>query len=217
MGRITPQRITLRDGSPALLRTALPADAEPVVAHLERVFRSAPWVLRTPAEATFPLEEQRRRLNDWLFSEGSIALLVERSSSDASASAQLASTTRAASPVIGMLVFLQGDRQKIAHTGEIGMGVDPDCRGLGVGRALLVALLDWASSVPVLSKITLRVMPENTAAMALYASIGFVEEGRLLRHMRHDDGTFHDLASMALYVKPNVAPPGHRTWAASHR
>lgn len=214
MGRITPQRITLRDGSPALLRSAIPADAEPVVAHLQRVFHAAPWVLRTPAEATFPLEDQRRRLNDWLFSDGSIALIVERSGPDASTPVQPFAPT---APVIGMLVFLQGDRQKIAHTGEIGMGVDPECRGLGVGRALLVALLDWACSVPVLSKITLRVMPENVAAMALYASIGFVEEGRLLRHMRHDDGTFHDLASMAIYVKPNVAPPGHRTWTASHR
>lgn len=198
MAQITPRSLTLRDGSPARLRTPLPADAEPVIEHLGRSFADAPWVLRNPDEATFPLEEQRARLNAWLFDPRSLALLVEREHT-------------ATPAVIGMLVFGAGDRRKILHTGELGMGVDPAARGLGVGRALLVGLLDWAVTSPI-EKVTLRVVPENAAARALYGSLGFQDEGLLRRHFRHDDGSYHDLACMAIYTQPGLAPEGFRTW-----
>lgn len=199
MGQIAPRPTQLRDGTSALVRTALPEDAPQVIEHLGRVFRSAPWVLRNPDEATFPLDQQRSRLDEWLFDPRSIALIAERSEGDRGR-------------IIGMLVFVRGDRRKISHTGEIGMGTDPEVRGAGVGTALLRALLDWAVGAPDLTKVTLRVMPENVHAMRLYANLGFVEEARLQRHLRDDDGTYHDLLSMAIYVKPGIAPPGFRQW-----
>jgi RimJ/RimL family protein N-acetyltransferase len=43
--------------------------------------------------------------------------------------------------------------------------------------------IDWARAVR-LGKLTLGVFPENLRAVALYRSVGFVEEGRLRRHLR---------------------------------
>ncbi len=204
MGQIAPRPIRLRDGSSVLVRTALPEDAPGVIEHLDRMFRSAPWVLRNPDEATFPLEQQRGRLDEWLFDPRSIALIAERTEGERGR-------------IVGMLVFARGDRRKVSHTGEIGMGTDPDARGTGVGTALLRTLLDWAVDAPGLSKVTLRVVPENVHAMRLYAQLGFVEEARLQRHLREDDGTHRDLLAMAIYVKPDIAPPGFRQWPVAER
>jgi [ribosomal protein S18]-alanine N-acetyltransferase len=58
------------------------------------------------------------------------------------------------------------------HT--IGMLVGSPYRGMGIGRALLERLTDWARSrgIPHLS---LLVFPHNTRAVALYRKLDFVE------------------------------------------
>jgi len=44
------------------------------------------------------------------------------------------------------------------------------------------------------------VYPDNPPAMELYRKLGFVEEGRFIRHLREIDGTFHDEVKMYLWV-----------------
>ncbi|HET8741860.1 MAG TPA: GNAT family N-acetyltransferase [Gaiella sp.] len=46
-----------------------------------------------------------------------------------------------------------------------------------VGTALVAAAIEWAR-VRGLHKLTLSVFPHNDAAIALYRTFGFVEEGR---------------------------------------
>ncbi|MET3802754.1 ribosomal protein S18 acetylase RimI-like enzyme [Clavibacter michiganensis] len=60
---------------------------------------------------------------------------------------------------------------------ELGMAIVPSARGRGVGRALLVALVDAvrASGAPAVS---LSVEDGNDRARALYESLGFVPVGR---------------------------------------
>jgi hypothetical protein len=44
------------------------------------------------------------------------------------------------------------------------------------------------------------VFPNNLAAIALYKKFGFVEEGRLVRHVRRADGQLWDLIEMGLLL-----------------
>jgi ribosomal protein S18 acetylase RimI-like enzyme len=46
----------------------------------------------------------------------------------------------------------------------------------------------------------LSVFPHNDAAIALYRKFGFVQEGRLVRHVRRADGQFWDLIEMGLLL-----------------
>lgn len=55
--------------------------------------------------------------------------------------------------------------------------VSPDRRGLGFGRALCVALMREAARLYPIQTYTLYVFPDNTNAIALYRSLGFVEQG----------------------------------------
>ncbi|CAM3536106.1 N-acetyltransferase domain-containing protein [Bordetella sputigena] len=81
------------------------------------------------------------------------------------------------------------------HTGVLGMGVRPDWRGRGVGKALLTAAVRAAAGLK-LSRIELEVYAANAAARALYQSCGFVEEG-VKRKARYLDGHHEDIVIMA--------------------
>jgi ribosomal protein S18 acetylase RimI-like enzyme len=64
-----------------------------------------------------------------------------------------------------------------ADAGLYGMWVAPTARRGGVGRRLVVAVLDWARTQGV-ARVVLDVAEERPAARALYAACGFVETGR---------------------------------------
>lgn len=64
------------------------------------------------------------------------------------------------------------DLQKVA--------VDPACQGRGVGRQMMNALIDAATASGV-EVLTLDLRGDNTAAVTLYESLGFVRYGTLER------------------------------------
>jgi RimJ/RimL family protein N-acetyltransferase len=82
---------------------------------------------------------------------------------------------------------------------EIGMMVARDWRGQGVGAALLRAAIDWGRERG-LHKLSLSVFPHNTAAIGLYRKLGFVEEGRRLKHYRRANGELWDSIEMGLLL-----------------
>ena len=78
---------------------------------------------------------------------------------------------------------------------SLGMWILPERRGRGGGRALLEALLD---AVPAgAHKVELEVFPDNEAAIGLYRSLGFEQEGLRRDHHRHRDGTLRSALLMA--------------------
>ena len=71
---------------------------------------------------------------------------------------------------IGMMTVL--DEGYISN-----VAVAPDSRRMGVGRALIAALLERAAQLE-LAFVTLEVRPSNAPAVALYRGFGFEEAGR---------------------------------------
>jgi len=81
----------------------------------------------------------------------------------------------------------------LGSEGEIlSLGVLPDCRRLGIGRALLRAVIDEAARRE-LPSIVLEVADDNAAARGLYASAGFVAVGRRTRYYRRGGETIDAL------------------------
>jgi ribosomal-protein-alanine N-acetyltransferase len=64
------------------------------------------------------------------------------------------------------------NRPGAVHVGRI--LVSPQVRGQGLGRVLVEQLLARALQVSGVDTVTLRVYRDNEAALALYASLGFV-------------------------------------------
>ena len=60
-----------------------------------------------------------------------------------------------------------------------GVVVDAARQRTGIGRAMIQALLDRFAAEPDCPNVALSYVPENKAARALYASLGFVETGEM--------------------------------------
>jgi RimJ/RimL family protein N-acetyltransferase len=82
---------------------------------------------------------------------------------------------------------------------DLGMMVAEGWRGAGVGSALLGAAIDWARAAGA-HKVALQHWPHNERAHALYVKFGFVDEGRLVRHYRRNDGELWDAVVMGLLL-----------------
>ncbi len=66
---------------------------------------------------------------------------------------------------------------KRRHTGDLGISVRDEYVGQGIGRALMMALLDLADNYLNLKRMELDVITDNEGAIHLYESLGFVREG----------------------------------------
>ncbi|GAA2721528.1 GNAT family N-acetyltransferase [Actinocorallia aurantiaca] len=102
--------------------------------------------------------------------------------------------------VVGYLRMVQPVLQPSgAHVRQIqGLGVDPEARGLGVGRLLLEAAVAEAGRQGA-RKLTLRVLSGNTAARRLYERTGFTVEG-VLREEFLVEGRLVDDVLMARFL-----------------
>ena len=83
--------------------------------------------------------------------------------------------------------------------GELGMLVEREWRGRGVGSALVAAAIERARERG-LHKLSLSVFVHNAAAIALYEKFGFVEEGRRVKHFRRANGELWDSVEMGLLL-----------------
>lgn len=96
------------------------------------------------------------------------------------------------------------DSPRRAHAMVLGVMVAGHAQGQGVGKALMQALLHAADQWANVLRIELTVFADNAAAIALYRSLGFVQEGRL-RGYAFRDGRFEDTLAMARW-RPGADP-----------
>jgi ribosomal protein S18 acetylase RimI-like enzyme len=83
-----------------------------------------------------------------------------------------------AGELVGMAGYFREKHLKTRHKGRIwGVYVRAKCRGQGIGRALLLALLERIKTLPGLEQVNLTVSPGQGAAKALYRSLGFESFG----------------------------------------
>src|SRR5271165_6467602 len=101
--------------------------------------------------------------------------------------------------LIGMAGFFRRQGEKIRHRGEIwGVYVSEECRGKGVGRALLGELVGLVQLLPGLEQVALGVSRQNARAKSLYESLGFEVYGCERRALKIGD-EYVDEELMVLY------------------
>ncbi len=183
MGAIMPYKFTTKDGNKILLRTGGPHDASAIVKLSREVIRENDTLITTIEEFT-TTEEQQREFIYFYNQDPSNNIIVAESQGN----------------IIGLLTFQRGFFQRYAHHGSVGMIVDRNWRGKGVGKALLTTLVQWANYNPLLDKLCLEVLASNKNAISLYKSIGFIEEGRQKHQVKYSNGRYDDIVIMGLLV-----------------
>jgi ribosomal protein S18 acetylase RimI-like enzyme len=103
--------------------------------------------------------------------------------------------------LVGMAGFFREGHLKARHKGRIwGVYLRADCRGKGLGRMLLVALLKRVKKLPGLEQVNLSVASSQAAAGKLYRSLGFETFGVEERALKIG-GTYLDEAYMVLRIE----------------
>lgn len=76
--------------------------------------------------------------------------------------------------------------------------VHPNYQGVGVGKQIFNAFLSLVEREwPDIGRVELESRSSNPAAINLYKSLGFVEEGRMKNKTRNKDGSYEDSLLMA--------------------
>lgn len=76
--------------------------------------------------------------------------------------------------LVGIVAFVRDAGMKTSHKAYVfGMYVAPECRGEGIGKALMLELIRRAKRIDGVEQINLSVISENGTAKKLYKSIGF--------------------------------------------
>jgi ribosomal protein S18 acetylase RimI-like enzyme len=89
--------------------------------------------------------------------------------------------------IVGLIGLRSEQGLKEAHKGFVwGFYVEAACRGVGVGGALIEAVL--AAARGVVEQLTLTVVEENRGAIRLYERFGFVRYGVEPRALKSDAG-----------------------------
>jgi RimJ/RimL family protein N-acetyltransferase len=99
--------------------------------------------------------------------------------------------------VVGALDLWAGERPDNRHAGRFGMSVARAWRGRGVGRRLLIRALEEARAWPGFCRVELECVAWNAPAIALYESLGFKLEARMVKAINLR-GRPEDMLMMAL-------------------
>lgn len=94
-------------------------------------------------------------------------------------------------------------RRRLAHTGEIALSVRKKYWHIGVGSAIMEALIELAKEAS-LKNVELGVYADNERAIALYRRFGFEEIGRHRGRMCVD-GEYYDEILMDLHIEADEA------------
>ncbi|MDX2115628.1 MAG: GNAT family protein [Planctomycetota bacterium] len=185
-----PAEVGLKDGRVAVLRRARPEDALAAYACNRAVVAAGVGVTRSLKELDKTEEriiEDFREWTDGVHSGAGGCMLMGWVGDE----------------LAGSGVIRRHQPSRLRHVGHIGLGIHPAYQGLGLGRGVMVGLLDWARRGPArgITRVDLNVFADNERAIALYASLGFEIEGRRRRAIRYEDGRYADDLTMGLLLE----------------
>ncbi|AZZ37034.1 hypothetical protein CIK05_09595 [Bdellovibrio sp. qaytius] len=172
-----------KNGVEVIIASAKVNDAAELLEVARRIMNESKHLLTQGDEFKFTVEMQEKRIRDFTEHPDGLLLLA-----------------KVGGKIVGMTDFKVSSRRRVAHQGLLGLSFLPEFVGLGLGRLLMNELISWARLNPRVETLRLEVHATNTPAVALYEKLGFTIEGRQVRCIKHDDGTYDDALSMALFV-----------------
>ena len=155
------ETISLKDGRTLRLRNGVEQDARPALEIFILGHEQTDYLLSYPDENDMTVDEEAQFLAKKAASADEIELLAY-----------------IGDRIVGLAGIEKiGTFDKIRRRATLGLQVDQNFWGLGIGRALTRACVECAR-IAGYAQLELEVVAENQRAIALYQSEGFVEYGR---------------------------------------
>lgn len=158
-----------------LIRTLTESDAEAVLEHLKMTCGETDYLSKYEDEVDITLDGERAFLNNLEKEESALML-------GGFLDGELA--------VVASILPIS-NRDRMRHRGGLGICVQKRYWGLGIGKALLVTLMDEAKQAG-FEQVELEVAAENERAVKLYETCGFEQYGVRKKGMGLRDGSYLD-------------------------
>jgi RimJ/RimL family protein N-acetyltransferase len=99
--------------------------------------------------------------------------------------------------IVGCTALVRDEYSWSRHVGDVRLLLLPEGRGTGLGRVLAEHCIATARDLG-LAKLTVRMTPDQGAALKVFEDMGFRPEALLRDHVQDSAGVTHDIAIMAL-------------------
>ena len=172
---ITPKGLVVH------IRNGVASDGSAALENFDLTHAETDYLLSYPDENHFDAEQESRYLEKKTASPNEIELI-------AFVNGKVAGTAG---------IDAIGAQYKVAHRAEFGIGILKEYWGLGIGRALMGACIQCAKAAGY-AQLELEVVAENTRAISMYQTAGFVEYGRNPKGFRSRNAGYQELISMRL-------------------
>ena len=169
--------ITVKDktGKDIELRSTEVQDAEALITYLKVTNAETPYLICEPEEITLSLEQEKDIIIRKEESERELLLLAFENGKH-----------------IGNVSLMSvGTSMRYKHRCNIAIALYREYCGRGIGRLMLETILNVAKKTGY-TQSELEVVTENTGAIHLYESLGFVKFGQLPNSMKYNDGSTVD-------------------------
>jgi len=175
------QKILLKNGKEALLRNGDAADGLLVYETFNATHAETDYLLSYPDENSFSPEQETQFLSEKTGSSDEIEIIAIIDGK-----------------VVGTAgIAAVGRKYKVKHRAEFGISILKEYWGLGLGKALSEACIRCAKDAGY-TQLELNVVAENSAAISLYQSLGFVEFGRNPKGFNSRKSGYQELVYMML-------------------
>ena len=169
----TAETLTLRDGRQCTLRSVEPEDAPLMLQYMKIMLGETPFLLRTPEEFDYTVEEEAAILARRRDDPRSLMLVAEMDGR-----------------IIACAdVSSRGPKSRLLHRSELGISILKDYWHLGLGSALMERLIAFAQRSGY-EQIELTVESKNRRAINLYMKYGFTVYGTRPHGMKYPDGSY---------------------------
>lgn len=170
--------VNLKDHSILTIEEATPSHSEGMIKYLSTVGGESDNLLIDKDGIQISVEEESKMIESFLKSNTSVMLVGTIDGE-----------------IVSVASMSSSPKKRIAHSGEFALSVRKKCWNLGIGSAMMDALIDFAKSNGVTKVLRLGVKANNTHAIHLYERKGFKEVGRHEKFFLID-GNFYDLILM---------------------
>jgi RimJ/RimL family protein N-acetyltransferase len=181
--KFSPKTITLKDNSVVLLRECAPEDAGALRAMIKEYLADSEYVPKEASEFNLSVLQEEEWIRSFTEKDNSLLLIAEHNGI-----------------LVGNIDLNGNTRKAMRHTAVLGMGLRESWRGVGLGKALMNAAIEWATGNEVLELLWLQVYTANAAGLGLYRKCGFKESGIIKNFFCHN-GTYFDNLTMYRSVK----------------
>lgn len=170
-----PIHIKLKDGRNCILRSPEKSDAAAFIDYMKVTAAESPFLLREPEEISITVEQEETLLEN-------AAAAPRRAFISAFVDGRLAGNA-AMNPVSPFMRY--------THRCTLAISLYQEFTGLGIGKALMQAILDAAKKAGY-EQAELTTVSTNTAAKYLYEKLGFVRHGVQPHSRKMKDGSYQD-------------------------